>query len=148
LEHILDYESITRSVIGKVPNGVGGVNWRNAIVVNNEMYGGEGYINTTVSGQYVVYGTSGYPIELSSNEPFDFVGAFVGVAWLAAEGERLEVRAWRGQELASHDELVLSALGPIWFDASYTGVTRVQLSTRHHWQLVMDDVRLRSAARE
>jgi len=36
--------------------------------------------------------------------------------------------------------LALSAFEPVWFDADFRGVTRIELSTRHYWQFVTDDL--------
>ncbi|MDT8410137.1 MAG: hypothetical protein RQ741_11100 [Wenzhouxiangellaceae bacterium] len=33
----------------------------------------------------------------------------------------------------------LSAFGPVWFDAAYRSITRLELATRHYWQFVIDD---------
>lgn len=137
---LVKFEDVTQSIITKVPVGVAGLNWMNLIVVDNEMYGGEGYINNTMSGKYVAYNTSGYPVTIAHKDGFDFHGAYFGVAWLEAEGEILEVRAWRNDQLVAEEEYELSALGPFWFDADYYNITRLELSTRHYWQFVMDDI--------
>jgi hypothetical protein len=136
----LDFETITKSVITKIPNGYGGVTWDTAIAVQNEYYKGEGYINNTMSGSYVIYNSSGYPVTLEHESGFDFYGGYFGVAWLAAEGETLQVKAWRDAELVGSEEFELSSLGPFWFDADYRNITRLELSTRHYWQFVADDL--------
>lgn len=140
VRRVVDFEDVTGSPITKMPNGYAGLRWTNLVPVDNEMYSGEGYVNNTVSGTYVAYNTSGYPVSIEADEPFDFVGGYFGVAWAAAEGELLEVRAWRGQELTADETLILSALGPLWFDADFRGITKLELSTRHHWQFVADDL--------
>jgi hypothetical protein len=137
---VVDFEDVTQSIITKVPDGVAGLNWLNLIAVNNEYYGGEGYINNTVSGKYVAYNTSGYPVTISHEDGFDFYGAYFGVAWQNAEGEILEIRAWRNDQLVAEEEYELSALGPFWFDAGYYNITRLELSTRYYWQFVVDDI--------
>ena len=137
---IVDFEDITHSTITKVPDGVAGLNWVNLIVVENEYYSGEGYINNVMSGKFVAYNTSGYPVRISHDNGFDFHGAYFGVAWLDAEGEVLEVRAWRNDQLVAEEEYELSALGPFWFDANYYNITRLELSTRYYWQFVVDDI--------
>lgn len=137
----IDFEAVTASTITKMPNGVAGLAWTNLIPVENTVYRGEGYINNTVSGKYIAYNTSGYPVSIVHPDGFDFIGGYFGVAWLTeAEGETLEVRAWRGDALVGGEELELSALGPVWFDADYRGITRLELATRHYWQFVTDDL--------
>lgn len=138
---VIDFENITYSTIQKIPNGVGGLNWSNLIVTDNLLYGGEGYKNITMSGKYVGYNTSGYPVTISNENGFDFYGGYFGVAWMdSAEGEILKVRVWRENQLISEEEYSLSALGPFWFDANYKNITKLEISTEHYWQFVVDDI--------
>jgi hypothetical protein len=136
----LDFEDITASDITKIPNGYGGLKWDTAIVTQNEFYRGEGYINNTISGSNIMYNSSGYPVSIERDGGFDFYGGYFGVAWFNAEGETLEVKAWRDAELVGSEEFELSSLGPFWFDADYRNITRLELSTRHYWQFVADDL--------
>src|SRR5690625_6602414 len=72
VQHLVDFENITKSFIQKVPNGVSGLNWDNLVVVHNNHYKGEGYKNGTVSGEFVGYNSSGHPVTISSENGFDF----------------------------------------------------------------------------
>lgn len=136
---------LSASTLLEVPNGLGGLNWANWVAVRDTFYGGEGYVNGAVSGSAVIYNSSGHSAEISSSNPFDFVGGFFSVAWLKAEGEEMQIRAWVGNELVCEDVLPLSSLGPVYFDADYRGITRVSFETRHHWQVVADDLQFRTA---
>jgi hypothetical protein len=131
----------TRAV-AEVPSGVAGVGWSNWVVAHNLNYGGEGYVNGTMSGEYVVYNSSGHPAEIHDEEAFDFLGGYFAIAWSRAEGESLRVTGWRGDQMVYQDEIKLSALGAVYFSAEYRNVTRVQFSTEHYWQFVVDDVAL------
>lgn len=135
----LDFEEISRRTILKIPNGYGELDWENAIVTEQMRYGGQGYKNGTHSGTYIVYNSSGHPVALSHPEGFNFHGGYFSVAWPRAEGETLNVIAWRGKEKIAEDAITLSALGPQWFDAQYHNITRLELSTAHYWQFVGDD---------
>lgn len=138
---VVTFEDITKSEIQKVPNGVAGLKWTNLIITDNKLYSGEGYINNTISGRYVAYNTSGYPVTISDDKGFNFHGAYFGVAWFnEAEGEILKIRAWKGDKLIAEDQFKLSALGPKWFDANYYGITKLELETEHYWQFVVDDI--------
>ena len=53
------------------------------------------------------------------------------------------LKGWRGDVLVYEDEITLSDLGPVWFDAEYRDVTRLEMQTKHYWQFVADDMRLR-----
>jgi hypothetical protein len=139
-EVVVDFETVTRSEITKMPNGIGGLNWDALLAVDNEFYGGEGYINATMSGKYVAYNTSGYPVTIELEDGFDFRGGYFAVAWRSAEGETLQIRAWRGEELLGSESLPLSAMGPFWFDADYRDITRLEIATAHYWQFVTDDL--------
>lgn len=142
-QHLIDFEDITRSFIQKVPNGVAGLKWSNLVVVDNMHYKGEGYVNGTISGKYVGYNSSGHPVTISSDKEFDFYGGYFSVAWLNnAEGETLKVRAWRGTELVRDEKYSLSALGPFWLDANYHNITKLELSTEHYWQFVVDHIKV------
>lgn len=142
-KHTVDFENITLSTIQKVPNGVAGLKWSNMIVTHNKLYKGEGYTNGTISGEYVGYNSSGHPVTIELEDGFDFYGGYFSVAWLnTAEGETLEVRAWRGEKLVVDEEYKLSAVGPFWLDANYRNITKLVLSTKHYWQFVVDDIKV------
>jgi len=64
----------------------------------------------------------------------------LAAAWLASEGEVALVESWLGEELIASDEIVLSALAPVHYAPMLKAVTRVRISTRHHWQAVLDDL--------
>jgi len=135
---LIDFDLITKLPITKMPTYPNGLEWVNLIISKSSTYLGAGYRNNTVSGSRIGYNSSGYPVTVTRDRPFDFVGAYFGVAWPQAEGETLEIRAWRGDELVGEDKFSLSAMGPVWFDADYRDVTRVELATRNFWQFVMD----------
>lgn len=138
---LVDFENITDRNVQKMPNGVGSLKWRNLNVIHYA-FEGEGYSNGTISGEYVAYNTSGYPVFIEKDEGFDFYGAYFTAAWLnSAQGEILHVEAWRGSELIAKDDFKLSALGPFWLDADYRNITRLVLSTEHYWQFVVDDMK-------
>jgi hypothetical protein len=140
---VVNFDTLmTGEAVQKIPSGYERVNWHNWVNTHNRFYNGEGYINGTMSGEYVAYNGSGHPAAIDSAEPFDFVGGFFSVAWSAVEGETLHVKAWRGETLVHEDQLALSAMGPVYFDAGYTGLTRLELRTEHFWQFVADDLRL------
>jgi hypothetical protein len=139
------FDWLQRSIIDKIPNGHLGLNWDYLLAVHNQQYKGPGYVNGLVSGHAVAYNSSGHPVTISAQAggSFDFVGGYFSVAWPNAEGEVLELRAWRGGELVAQTDLPLSYLGPVWLDADLRSINRLQLATRHYWQFVVDDLVLR-----
>lgn len=145
---IEDFELLQRSVIEKIPNGHGGLAWNYLLAVDNQLYQGPGYVNTLTSGGGVGYNSSGHPVTVSSDRcaEFDFIGAYFGVAWPNAHGEALQVQGWHNDNLFYRDVIPLSYLGPVWFDADYRRIDRLELSTAHYWQFVVDDMAFRCEA--
>ncbi|WP_421759896.1 hypothetical protein [Devosia sp.] len=142
---VATFEGMDFIAVDKVPSGYAGVQWRNFVAVQQEYYGGEGYINTTTSGDFVAYGGSGHPAFIANDLPFTFEGGYFGVGWTSAEGETLNIRAYRSDQLAYIDHIHLSALTPIYYAPNISGVTRVEFSTAHYWQFVCDDLRVVTA---
>jgi hypothetical protein len=141
VNHTVQFDDLIKAVsIVEIPTGYGDLGWHNWVVTHRLMYGGEGYINTTNSGEFVAYNSSGHPVRIYREKPFDFRGGYFGVAWANAEGETLTIRAWRNNELIYEDSLPLSTLGPTFFDADYRSVTRIEFATSHFWQFVCDDL--------
>jgi hypothetical protein len=138
-EKLLDFEQVTPRRLREMPNGIGGLNWWNMVALRV----GRAYANNSVSGNYVAYNSSGHPAQITRKQAFDFAGAHFGVAWKRANGETLHLKGWRGDKLVYEDEINLSNLGPIWFDADYRNITRLDLATKHHWQFVTDDMKFR-----
>lgn len=137
----IDFETVSSRPVAKMPI-INGIRWDNLVVIENDQYGGEGYVNNTRGGRHVSYNSSGYPVILSGSCKFSFIGAYFGVAWEGGENEVLEVRAWRNGSLVSHDLVRLSSFGPVWYDAQLHNVSKVEFRTRSYWQFVMDSPRM------
>ncbi len=133
-------ELIRTEAVAEIPSSLGGVGWRNWVAAHNRVYSGEGYVNSTISGEFVGYNSSGHPAEIFSDTPFDFLGGYFGAAWRRAHGEELQVTGWRGDSLVYRDRIKLSVLGPVYFSAQYRGVTRIEFATEHYWQFVAEDL--------
>lgn len=144
LQRTLHFNDVISTSVKELPNGYGGLNWVNWVATHERTYNGEGYINGAMSGETVIYNSSGHPAAIWNDRPFDFVGGYFTAAWLTIEGEVLRIRAWRGEELIHQDALRLSAMGPIYFAADYRGVTRIDFATDHYWQVVVDDLTFRT----
>lgn len=141
-----DFEYLVRAKIDKLPGGRSGLGWDFLLAIDNQHYGGPGYANGLRSGRMVGYNSSGHPVTVvpdEGEESFDFVGAYFTVAWPAAQGEQLLVQAWRQGQLVATEELSLSYLGPVWFQADYHRIDKLRLSSVHNWQFVTDDMRFR-----
>lgn len=142
----LDFDRLVISdSLLEIPSGYGGLDWKNWVATHNRLYKGAGYVNATISSEYVAYNSSGVPASFSRAEPFDFLGVYVAVAWPRGEEEDVIVRAWRGGELVHEDRLRLSHFGPVYFDAGYAGVNRVEFSSGNYERIVLDNLRVRTS---
>lgn len=138
---VVDFESVTQNPIREIPSGVGGLTWWNFVCLRRS----PAYSNGLVSGNYVAYNSSGHPGRISDDKPFDFVGGYFSVSWKHANGETLNLWAWKDGILKYSDKVTLSNLGPIWFQADYQDIDRLDIYTTHYWQLVMDDLAFRTS---
>ncbi|RAZ81872.1 hypothetical protein DPM33_35430 [Mesorhizobium hawassense] len=135
------FDDITPRGLYKVPSGHAGLDWRNLNAMSRDHTpNSEGYVNGNVSGAYIAYTSSGHPGEFGRAAPFGFHSVMLTAAWLTSEGEVALVESWLGGELVASDEVVLSALAPVHYAPMLKAVTRVRLSTKHHWQMVLDDL--------
>jgi hypothetical protein len=138
--HTLGFDDLLISdSLFEIPSGYGSLNWRNWIAVHNRFYSGPGYVNLTVSSEYVAYNSSGVPALVWSEEPFDFLGTYIGVAWPRGEEEFVTIRAWRGSRVEYTDILHLTDNGPIYFDADYRQITKLEFSSGNYERIVLDD---------
>ena len=139
------FDSLTPSdTLYEIPNGYAGLNWTNWIATHQRFYNGAGYINATVSSEYMAYNSSGHPATIWSDQPFDFAGASLGVAWDEATEHDVIIRAWRGEDLVHEDRIRATTAGPVYFDADYHGITRLEFSHEAYWQIVLDDFEFRT----
>lgn len=139
----IGFDDVTGRGFRKIPCGHAGLDWRNLnAMANDHTKDSEGYVNGNVSGDHVAYTSSGYPAEFSREMPFAFHSVLLSAAWLKAEGETALIESWSGDRLVASDEMVLSALTPLHYAPMLGEITRVRLSTKHHWQMVLDDLML------
>jgi hypothetical protein len=135
------FDDLVTIGIKEIPFGYYDLNWHNWVATHHKFYNGEGYVNNTISGEFVAYNSSGHPVKISRERPFDFIGGYFGSAWLRhAEGETLRVKAWSDDALAYDETIRLSALGPIYFSANFRNITTLEFATQHYWQFICDDL--------
>lgn len=137
----IGFDDVTSLDFKKVPSGHAGLEWRNInAIARNYVKESEGYLNGSISGNHAAYTSSGHPAEFGGSTPFGFHSVMLTAAWLRSEGEVALIESWLGDELVASDEVVLSALAPVHYAPMLKAVTRVRVSTRHYWQLVLDDL--------
>tara|TARA_R100001369_G_scaffold53858_1_gene80707 strand:+ start:437 stop:1627 length:1191 start_codon:yes stop_codon:yes gene_type:complete len=123
----------------EIPSGYGGLNSYNLIAVHNRFYEGGGYVNGTVSSEYIAYNSSGVPVPIWADDPFDFKGTYVSVAWSRGKEEDVIFRAWREGKIVHEDKLRLTNSGPIYFDANYENITKMEISHGNYERIVLDN---------
>lgn len=137
----IGFDDVTTRGLRKVPTGHAGLSWRNInAMAGDHTKNSEGYVNGNVSGDHIAYTSSGHPAEFGRQQPFGLHSMMLTAAWLASEGETALIESWLGDVLVARDEITLSALTPCHYAPMLKAVTRVRLSTKHHWQLVVDDL--------
>lgn len=135
---------MTSDAILEIPNGYAGLNWSYWVATNNRFYEGEGYINATVTGDFVAYNSSGVPATISRDEPFDFRGVYVTAAWPRGETDGLvSVQGWRKGELVYEDSFKLWNAGGIYFQADYSQVDKVTFAHSVYERIVIDNLSYR-----
>lgn len=138
-------DDVTALPFTKIPMGHAGLEWHNLnAIARNYVDDSHGYLNGNVSGNHTAYTSSGHPAEFGRSTPFGFHSVMLTAAWLSSEGETALVESWLGDELLARDEIVVSALAPVHYAPMLKAVTRVRVSARHGWQLVLDDLVLAS----
>ncbi len=140
---VINFDNMAPSGLQKTPNGYGGLDWFNLnIIASAKLADDIGYANGASSGYNVLYTSSGHPGWIGANAPFDFIDINLTVAWPQAEGEQAVFSFYHGEDMVLQDQIGLSAFGPITYQPLISGITRVEISTRHNWQVVIDDLRV------
>ncbi len=134
------FDDLTSSdTLYEVPSGYAGLNWNNWVATHQKFYRTASHVNATVSSEYFAYTSAGHPASTWSETAIDFVGGFVTMTLDQGENCDVIVRAWRNEELVYEDRFRTSGSGPIWFDADYRGITRIEFSNEAYWHAGIDD---------
>jgi hypothetical protein len=137
----IGFNDVTPRGLRKIPSGYAGLNWFNLNAMSRDFANSnDGYVNGNTSGDHICYTSSGHPAELWSEGPFGFHSVMISAAWLKSEGETARIESWRGDALVESEDLVVSALTPIHYAPMLKDITRIRFSSKHCWQLVIDDL--------
>ncbi len=141
----LDFDDlITGTEVRKIPNGYRGLRWSGLNAMHNKFSSADGYRNATMSGHYIVYGSSGHPGKVAKMDaPFDLVGVYLTSGRNQASGEVLHISGYADGELVYRDSVTLSVFGPVYFAADYLQVDEVHFVTNRYWQFAMDNLKIR-----
>lgn len=125
---VLTFDDVTTNTFETlIPDGYGGLKWTNFYVLNGPLrYPGSGYVNGTVSGDYVAL--NGYADMAAISGPvFDFEGAYLTAAW--NNGLTVNVKGYSGATLLYDTTVNPLYSAPTWYEFDYRGVERVELSS-------------------
>ena len=137
----IDFETGAPTGLNKVPNGYAGLNWFNLNIMRSDHTPGSiGYANGTTSGNHILYTSSGHPGRIYADSPFVLLSVNLSTAWPESEGEEAVFSYYRDDILVMTDTIGLSAYSPINYQPLIEGITRVEISTKHYWQMVIDDL--------
>lgn len=137
----IGFNDVTPRSLRKVPSGYAGLNWFNLNAMSRDFLGkNEGYVNGNTSGDHICYTSSGHPAELWSDQPFGFHSVMLTNAWMYSDGELATIESWFGDTLVATDTFPVFGLGPVQYAPMLKQVTRIRISTKYHWQLVVDDL--------
>ncbi|MCP5080318.1 MAG: hypothetical protein GY948_01325 [Alphaproteobacteria bacterium] len=142
----VSFDDLTSSdTLHEIPSGYGGLFWWNWIATHHKFYRGSGYVNGTISAEYIAYNSSGHPAVMwtEKGETFDFLGTYISVAWPRAENDFIYVKAWRGETLRHTDKLRLETSGSVYFLGNYEGITRLEFTSGNYERIVLDDFSFR-----
>ncbi len=138
---LIDFENMAPTGLLKAPNGYGGLNWFNLNIMSTTlMPSSVGYVNGATSGNHILYTSAGHPTRIYSDTPFDLLSVNLSAAWPVSEGETVVFDYFRGDEPLWQERIGVSAFGAISYQPLITGVTRIEISTAHYWQAVLDDL--------
>ena len=136
------FENVSGNQLRKVPSGYGGLTWFNINAIKNTFgrRSNRGYINNVTSGTFLAYTSSGHPSAIGHPDGFDVVQMSIGTAWPNAEGETAVFEFLRDGVVVATDEVTLSVYAPVIYTPRIANVTEIRITTKHYWQLVMDDL--------
>jgi hypothetical protein len=106
----------------------GGFTWDNMGILDGVNYGApSGYQNGVVSGNYVAYNGYGYPITVSSDTPFTFVGAYFTSAWY--NENTVILTGYLGGVPLYQDSFIVNTYGPTWASENMVGIDTLNITT-------------------
>lgn len=129
--------------VAELPNNYNGLLWNNWVVTHKLTYEGDGYINGTISKEYLIYNSSGHPASISKSTPFCFIGAYIGVAWPQANNGYVNIIGYRNKKIIYHDKIKLNSHLPNYFYANYKNITKIEIYSDIYWQVIIDDIQFR-----
>lgn len=141
---LVGFDDLTPSdTLYEIPRGYAGLNWNNWVATHQKFYKKVFHVNGTVSSEYLAYASSGHPALFWSDKAIDFAGVYVTASYPESEDNNVIVRAWRADDLVYEDRFKPSTTGPLFFDADYRSINKVELTHENYWNVHIDDLKVR-----
>ena len=116
--------------------------FHNFVVAHHKFYGGWGYVNGTVSGEFSAYNSSGHAARVASDRPFGLDRVFVTAAWPQGAAYPVEFTALRDGAVVATETVAVSNLAPVLFEPRWSGIDQLVIRHAAYWQVVLDDMEL------
>ena len=111
---------------GWIHDGYGGLNWEMFAYRDSTTKPPEsGYVNGTISGDFVALNGSGL-VATASDGLFTFNGAYLTAAW--NNGLNISVQGLKGEVILYTQDVVVDTTGATWFDFNYTDIDKLVFS--------------------
>ena len=124
-----------------VPNGYGGLNWQNVLLITKNYLPNTGYFYGTNGLNSVFFNCCGTGVLSVSSGTFDFFGGEFTSAWDATQ--TVTINAFFNNVLVGTASAGLNNTSQTFVNTNFVGIDRIELSGSGS-QIDMDDVRLTS----
>lgn len=131
---VLTFDDIVSSGVSSVPDGYGGLNWDNVLVLDTANYNVQdsGYVRGTTSGDFAAFNAGAAAIEITSDGGtfFDVLSMNLTAAW--TDGLSITLRSYTGAVLRS--EITIGGFtqaGPtgLFLNSDYLGIDRLVMES-------------------
>ncbi|MBN2128922.1 MAG: PASTA domain-containing protein [Sedimentisphaerales bacterium] len=124
---VLTFDDITSAETAWIPGDYGGfLMWDTFVAGKARLWGGSGYHNGLVSGDYVAYNGNGNPAEISGPS-FNIIGAYFTAAW--NDGLNIDIEGYRDGAQVYTYTAVVDTSGPSWVQLDFANVDRVRFTS-------------------
>jgi hypothetical protein len=127
---VLTFDDAITEPAGPIFDGYGGFDWVNFDAIDTVAFGGDtwsGYYFGRLSGTYVAMNPAGDPAMLSSDDSFDFIGAYLTAFWRL--GLNVDVEGYHGDTLLYSETVVVDHTSPTWFEFDFMNIDKLRFES-------------------
>lgn len=128
---VITFDDLPAAEFDVISDGYQGFNWGVGILSFNVSYIHKdtipegGFLNGIVSGDYAAYNTAATTSTISSNDIFDFNGAYFASGW--SEGMSIEITGLLNNVALFTKTVIVSTQQSQWFDFDFIGINSLTL---------------------